>query len=222
MFITGNDHQIGGMNIIESANVHISHVRTYSEYAIHMGNSQIELDHVTINKPCEIVNCKVKFKECVLDGTNLINGLYDSEVSIELLSGSSGSKGYLIDWCCRSLVRITGNSTNASSYRIGTASMVTDLDGVFNISTSASSTMYRAPFTPSTNATVTDYNNAPYGLVYISDGASNAPEKYCMLLTLGSNGYKEQLAFAMGTIGKIYTRRLSGSSWSAWKSITFS
>ena len=69
---------------------------------------------------------------------------------------------------------------------------------------------------------VSDLDDAPsFSWVYFATG-QHGPESYCIVYTVYVNGYKQQIAFpqSASSVGKVYVRRQSGSTWSAWKTIT--
>lgn len=209
VIINGNGHQIGGVNIGNGAHVQINNVKTISNYGIFINDSYVKMEDCTITTPCKINRSDVHAFRTVLDNSEFASDCFDSKVTIATISGTTPT--HVVSNGTRSSFNVTGNTTGKG--------INATYSSVVNTAKGYETDDYLS-FNP-TNRTITDLNDAPFGLVYIGSGVTNAPESYCMVLTLGVNNYVQQMAFPLsGTPTKFYVRkRSSAGNWVAWRQV---
>ena len=211
VIINGNDHQIGGVNIGNGAHVQINNVKTKSDYGIYINDSYVKMESCTIATPCSINRSEVLAYQTTLDNSKFAKTCTDSKIIVATIKGTVDDN-YIISGGTRSAFHVTDNQTGkgiSSTY-----------SSVYNTSKGYETDDYLS-FNPS-NRTVTDLNNAPYGIVYIGSGITNAPESYCLVFTIGVGGNIQQIAFPVSsTPSKFYVRKKSSSgNWIAWRQVS--
>lgn len=210
VIINGNDHQIGGVNIRNGAHVQINNVKTKSDYGIYINDSYVKMESCTITTPCSISRSEVLAYQTTLNNSKFAKTCTDSKIILATIKGTVDDD-YIISGGTRSAFHVTDNQTGkgiSSTY-----------SSVYNTSKGYETDDYLS-FNPS-NRTVTDLNNAPYGIVYIGSGITNAPESYCLVFTFGVGGNIQQIAFPVSsTPSKFYVRKKSSSgNWIAWRQV---
>lgn len=209
VIINGNGHQIGGVNIGNGAHVQINNVKTKSDYGIFINDSYVKMEDCIITTPCKINRSDIHAFRITLDNSEFASDCFDSKVTIATISGTTPT--YIISNGTRSIFSISGNSTGKG--------INSTYSSVVNTSKGYETDDYLS-FNPA-NRTVTDLNDAPFGIIYVGSNVTNAPESYCMVFTIGVNNYIQQIAFPLsGTPAKLYVRKRSSSgNWVAWRQI---
>lgn len=211
VIISGNGHQIGGVNIGNGAHVQINNVKTKSDYGIYINDSYVKMESCTITTPCSISRSEVLAYQTTLNNSKFAKTCTDSKIILATIKGTVDDD-YIISGGTRSAFHVTDNQTGkgiSSTY-----------SSVYNTSKGYETDDYLS-FNPS-NRTVTDVNDAPYGIIYIGSGVTNAPESYCLIFTFGVGGYKQQIGFPVSsTPSKFYVRKKSSSgNWIAWRQVS--
>ena len=207
--VSGNDHQIGGVNASDNILLILNNIKTYANYGIYLNDSQLFISDSVINSGINAQRSRVYAFRTTLNNSRFMRDCLDCYVTIATISGTTPD--YLVSNASRTLFFITDNSVSGG------------INGSYNeiVNRSTPYDVLHDPFNPPELPTVTNLDNAPAGVCYVGSGVTNCPEDYSVILTLNAGNHIQQIAFPMAsTPNKFYVRKNSGSGWVAWRTVS--